>query len=211
MKKSAQKIRATTQRFTEIEEIKENVVLLTSGNACMVIEVMATNFSLLSAGEQQAKMGSYATLLNSLSFPLQIIVQNKKLDISSYLKLLDQAGVSSQNKLLSDQIALYRNFVADLVKLNSVLDKKFYIVIPYSFLEGNVVGKKEDFFTSAKQNLSSKAESLHSQLTNVNLSAKILSKEELMRLFYEFYNGDLSAETNIEESKTPFVKGKEIQ
>ena len=73
MAKTAQKVRSTTQKFTEIEDIIDNIVLLSSGNACLIIEVKATNFALLSKEEQDAKVFAYAALLNSLSFPIQIL------------------------------------------------------------------------------------------------------------------------------------------
>lgn len=206
MKKSAQKIRATTQLFTEIRDIRENIVLLSSSNACLVIEVKAINFALLSVEEQQAKMVSYSALLNSLSFPIQIIVQNKKLDISSYIKLLDEAEKTSQNKFLATQIGLYRNFVLEVVKQNSVLDKKFYIVIPYSSFERGPIEKKVDFFTLAKDALVSKAQTLHSQLKSVGLLAKTLDNQELIFLFYQFYNEEDSFGKIEGESQTPFVK-----
>lgn len=208
MKKSAQKIHATTQQFTEIQDVKENVVLLTSGNACSIIEVKATNFALLSQGEQQAKMLSYATLLNSLSFAIQIVIQNKKFDISSYLKLLELAEKNSQGKLLANQIGLYRNFVAELVKENSVLDKKFYIVISYSYLEKGPIQKKSDFFSNAKLSLLSKADAILNQLARINLSARTLVKDELIKVFYEFYNNDLAIQANTEEPKNLFVKSR---
>lgn len=209
MKKApAQKIHATTQAFTEIADIKENIVLLSSGSACLIIEVGATNFSLLSKEEQMAKIGSYASLLNSLSFPIQIVTQNKKYDVSSYIKLLEQAEKNSQNKLLSNQIGLYRNFVKELVKKNSVLDKRFYIVISYSYLEKGLGQKNADTLTLAKTALFSKADTLHTQLSRINLSSKTLFREELIKLFYEFYNTDFPIQSDMEELKDAFVKSR---
>ncbi len=180
MKKSAQKTKATTQKFIDILDIVDNIVLLSGNNACLVIEVQATNFSLLSKEEQDVKVLSYSSLLNSLSFPIQVFVRSKKIDISSYLRQLDNEVAKSQNLLLKNQIKLYKDFVQELIKVNTVLDKKFYIAISYSGLEGGV----------AKSKLSSKAESLHAQLKRMNLPAKTLNKEDLVKLFYEIYNGD---------------------
>ena len=180
MKKTAKSSKATTQRFIEIHDIVDNIVLLSSGNACLIIEVQATNFSLLSQEEQDARVLSYSSLLNSLSFPIQIFIRSKKIDISSYLRLLDEEVSKSQNQLLKNQIKLYKDFVQELIKVNTVLDKKFYIAIPYSGLEGGV----------GKSKLSTKAESLHSMLRRMNLPAKTLGKEELVKLFHEIYNGD---------------------
>lgn len=179
MKKSARNT-ATTQKFIEIKDIADNIVLLSYGNACLIIEVQATNFSLLSKEEQDTRVFSYSALLNSLSFPIQVFIRSKKIDIASYLKLLDGEVEKSQNQLLKHQIKLYKDFVENLVKVNTVLDKKFYISIPYSALEGGIAGTK----------LYSKAESLHSQLKRMNLPSKTLNKEELIKLFHEIYNGD---------------------
>jgi hypothetical protein len=198
MKRPAQKTNSTTQRFTEIVEISDDVVLLSGNNACSIIEVRATNFALLSMEEQNSKIYSYAALLNSLSFSIQIVIRSKKLDISSYLKLLDGEAKNTQNEMLSTQIKLYRDFVQELVKVNIVLDKNFYICIPYSYLEKGAAGAtatiakkqggKTTFLDEAKVALHTKIDVLHSQLARLNLGAKTLTKEELVKLYYEIYN-----------------------
>lgn len=196
MKKPARGTHATTQKFTEIEDIIDDVVILSSFNACLIIEVTATNFALLSKDEQDAKILSYASLLNSLSFPIQIFIRSKKIDISSYLKLLAEEAQKTQNKMLGRHIKLYRDFVEALVKVNTVLDKKFYIIISYSVFEKGVTERslkrgslqKITFFKEAKNALSVKAQSLYSQLRRLSLTAKTLKKEELVKLFYEIYN-----------------------
>jgi len=208
MIKSAQRKKATTQKFTEIENIQEDIVILSGKNACLIIEVNATNFALFSKEEQDGKIFSYASLLNSLSFPIQIFIRSRKLDISSYLKLLEAQSTQTQNQSLSTQIKLYRDFVRELVKVNTVLDKKFYIVIPYSYLEKGVMASSDSFLNLAEASLHSKAESVLSQIARLNLRAKPLGKEELIKLFYEIYNGD-TVETNqiTDDMKTPIVKG----
>lgn len=207
MKKSAQKTRATTQKFIEILDIIDNVVILASSNACSVIEVQATNFALLSQEEQDVRVLSYSSLLNSLSFPIQIFIRSKKIDISSYLRLLDDEVKKSQNQLLRNQIKLYQDFVMELVKVNAVLDKKFYIVIPYTGLEGGIGLRGDNFFLSAKAKLSTKIESIHAMLRRMNLSAKTLGKEELVKLFHEVYNGDIEQIEKIaQDARSPIVK-----
>ncbi|MDP2637975.1 MAG: hypothetical protein Q8P26_02860 [Candidatus Levybacteria bacterium] len=211
MKKTAQKTKASTQKFIEIRDIIDNVVLLANGYACLVIEIQATNFSLLSKEEQDMKILSYSSLLNSLSFPIQIFIQSKKVDISSYLKLLDEEIVKSQNQLLKNQIKLYKDFVQELVKVNTVLDKKFYIAIPYSSLENGIGIKADNLLMAAKSKLSSKAESLHAQLKRMNLTSKTLNKEELIKLFHEIYNGDFEQVNEIAQNiKFPIVKRSSI-
>lgn len=212
----------STQRFTEIHDIQGSVVLFNGGYASMVVEVQASNFALLSQAEQNAKIYAYAALINSLSFPIQIVIRNKKIDISSYLNLLDQqvgrtAGESDSGIGFSAYIKLYRDFIQELVTVNSVLDKKFYIVIPYSYLEKGAAGaaamvKKStggsEFIESAKTSLQSKADSLISQIARLSLRAKILEKEELVKLFYDMYNSDQSTSDALASNvHVPIIEG----
>jgi conjugal transfer ATP-binding protein TraC len=200
MSHSTQKSKTTTQKFIEILDIVDNIVLLASGNACSIIEVQATNFALLSQEEQDSRVLSYSSLLNSLSFPIQIFIRSKKIDISSYLKLLDLEVEKSQNQLLKTQINSYKDFVQELVKVNIVLDKKFYIVLPYTGMESGINMSRENFFLSAKSKLLTKAESLHSMLRRMNLSARTLDKDELTKLFHEIYNGDFEQPGEISQN-----------
>lgn len=216
---AAKKAHASTQQFTEIEDIVDNIVLLKGGNACLVIELTASNFALLSRRDQDTKIFSYATFLNSLTFPVQIIIRNKRVDVSSYLKLLDEHEQKTQNQMLAQQIRLYKNFVHEMVKINVVLNKTFYVVISYSSLEGGAqtmvqqkgMTQKDLFIAQAQKALLSKAETIHSQLRRFAVATKTLGKEELVQLFYDVFNENTEGEFNaagIDETlSTAVVKG----
>lgn len=201
MSTSAPKISTSTQKFIEMDDIRENIVLITGSRACMVLQITATNFSLLSREEQDARMYAYASLLNSLSFPIQILIRNKRVQIEPYLKLLKEEADKTANPKLADNIRQYRDFVEQLVKLTSVLDKSFYIIIPFNSLEGGLQGAsstitgttKDAFFEQAKGTLHGKAEALLGQIERINLRAKVLDKEDLIKLFYEVYNPENAA------------------
>jgi hypothetical protein len=218
MAKSAQNSQTSTQKFIDVVDIVDDIVIINGGNACLIIEVQATNFALLSADEQDAKIYSYAALLNSLSFTVQIIIRSKRLNVSSYLKLLEKERVASTNPQLAQQIGLYKEFVEQLVKVNTILDKKFFIVIPYSSLEKGLGGAREQvgvtssqsfFLVGAKASLHSKAESLHTQLRRLNLKAETLTKERLVKVFYEIFN-DINIDSQQEtETTKPATEVKE--
>ena len=179
----------STQRFIEIEDISDNIVYFDGGKAAMAIEVTATNFALLSKEEQDAKIASYVAFLNSLSFPVQIFIRNKQLDITSYISLLQTQEDKQQNQVVKERIRLYKEFVANLVKVNTVLDKKFYIVVYFSYLERGISkGNTSDFHGNAKAALHTKSQGVQSQLTSLNLKNKVLTHDELAMLFYEIYN-----------------------
>lgn len=201
---SAQKIHATTQKFTEVVDFIDNVVVLQGGNACMVIEITASNFALLSKREQDMRIFAYAGLLNSLTFPIQILIRNKRMDISNYLKELESYIEGTKNQQLASYIRYYSEFVHEMVTVNVVLNKAFYIVLAFSSLELGVVGaaqtqqkghsEVETFALAAKKTLQTKADSVLGQLQKFATSAKILEKEELVKLYYDIYNEDTNAD-----------------
>lgn len=213
-----QKVHASTQDFTEIQDIIEDVVILRNNSACLLIEVQSVNFALLSKEEQDAKLYAYASLLNSLSFALQILIRNKRVDITTYLQNLKKEIDSSKTEQLRSYIQLYHSFVQELVKVNTVLDKSFYIVIPYSPLEKGVKGaataagkstsKTSALFQQAQPALHTKAEAIQNQLARVNLRAIILQKEELVKVFYDLYNRELGQVQAAESDNTPVVRGQ---
>ncbi len=193
MKKASPKAHATTQKFTQIEDVVGEIALFSGSLAGLVMEVTATNFALQSEEEQQSRIYSYAALLNSLSFPVQILVISRKLDITSYIKQLETQAQKTTNQSLSKQINMYKDFVAQLVRNNIVLDKKFYLVLSYSILEKGakaVAGgrNRQAFYQDAREQLNSKATSMTSELIRVGLKSRILGRDELINLFYEVYN-----------------------
>src|SRR6185437_7517585 len=137
---AAQKIHATTQKFTEIVDFADDIVLLDGGNACMIIEITASNFALLSKREQDSRIFAYAGMLNSLSFPIQILIRNRRMDISQYVHELEEIIKSTKNEQLMAYIEYYSAFVKEMITVNVVLNKSFYIVVPFSSLELGVTG-----------------------------------------------------------------------
>ena len=127
-------IRGTTQQHLDIYDVRDNLLVLKDGSVAAIVQTSAVNFGLLSEPEQEAIIYTYAGLLNSLNFPVQIVLRSRRKDISSYLALLTKAEAEQQNELLKNQIIKYREFVTKTVKENNVLDKKFYIIVPFSSL-----------------------------------------------------------------------------
>lgn len=200
------KIHSTTQDFTEIVDIVDDVVLLKGKNACSVLEVSSVNFFLLSADEQNARIYGYMSLINSLSFAIQILIVSKRVDMGNYLKILDKKIEDLQNPRLKEHLTMYRQFIDELVKNEGLLDKKIYVIVPYSYLEGtlNLTGsqqpqqpqkkppttKQGPFAEQAKNALVSKRAMIQAQVERMGLAARPLSHEELIKLFYEILNND---------------------
>lgn len=193
-------IRSTTQNFLEIADIKEDLVLLANGGCAMLVETTAVNFSLLSEKEQDAMIFAYSGLLNSLSFPIQIYIRSKRKDISGYMEKLIAAESKQTDPVLSQRIKKYREFISNTVKERNVLDKKFYLVIPFSPLElgvanvASLAGKKglpypkNYILTRAKTVLIPKRDHLLRQLNRLGLKGLQLTTQKLIDLFHDAYN-----------------------
>lgn len=179
----------STQDHLNIEDIKDGILLLRGGGGSLVIKTTAVNFELLSEREQVSIIDSFAHLLNSLSFAIQIMIRSQRLDISSYINMLSGAQRAQINPLLANMIGRYRQFVQSLVKENEVLDKQFFIVLNVSSLELGI-GRlsPEERLNKIKAILSPRRDQILRQLSRVGLSGVEQNSENLIRLFYSIYN-----------------------
>lgn len=199
-------IRSTTQLFIEIETIDRDIVVYQDGSASLVITTTAVNFGLLSEREQDAIITAYAGLLNSLSFPIEVLVRTQHKDVTAYLRLLEEQERKQKNPKLQKSIHDYRLFVAATVKEKDVLDKKFYIIIPFSSLELGasptvLFGSKKKglpyplsyIFERALTVLNPKRDHILRLLNRVGLQASQLTSQQLVKLFFTTYNAGVPA------------------
>src|SRR3989337_3564534 len=128
-------ITSTTQNHLPIADITNDVAIYKDGGAALVMESTSLNFGLLSEREQQAVIGAYAALINSLSFSLQIVIRTQRKDITSYMNYLDEASKKITSPKLSFLMQGYKKFIVDSIKKKNVLGKRFYLIIPFSSLE----------------------------------------------------------------------------
>ncbi len=208
-KPTSSPVKATTQEFLEIEDILEDLVFLKDGSATLVMEISAVNFGLLSEEEQDSLIYAYAALLNSLSFPLQVIILSKRMDISSYIELVTLTELNHAVPVMKERLRRYKEFILSIVKENKVLEKKFYICIPFSALELGVKGafgqkskmsfSKDYIISRAKTSLFPKRDHLLRQFGRIGLKGRQLPTQELVEFFYNIYNptntGEKLAET----------------
>lgn len=198
----------STQRYLDIAEIRDDMLVLKDGTVRAVLMVSSVNFDLKSEEEQQAMVGSYVNFLNSLQFPLQIVIQSRPLNIEDYLQRLVQTEREHSNELLRMQTADYRKFIEDLIQLESIMSKKFFIVVPYApgqdnklkfsdrlvglFSTAKAVSVSRERFEKYSRELNKRAIFIYSGITSMGLQARRLNTQALIELFYNSYNPILS-------------------
>lgn len=198
-------ITSTTQDLIPIADIKDGIVVYKNGGASLIMDSTSLNFGLLSEKEQFAVIASFAGLLNSFNFPVQICVRTQKKDISSYMRFLDEAETKIKNPKLAAIMEDYKKFIQDAIKKKNVLSKKFYIVIlftPYELglaksvvttfrptgRQGPLPYPKSYVIRKAKIALFPKRDHLVRQVARLGIKLKPLTDEELIALFYNVYN-----------------------
>lgn len=196
---------APSQQLLEIAEIRDGVVVLKDGSMQAVLMVSSLNFALKSEDEQNAIVYAYQDFINSLGFPVQIIVSSRKTDITPYLEQVRRRRERQKNELLRLQMDEYINFVSELVKNSNIMSKTFLVVIPFTVQQS----KKEGFFSRLlkgvksvggkgkmtdeefghnKAQLFQRAEQVAVGLRGIGLRMVPLQSQELIELFYNWYN-----------------------
>lgn len=194
----------SAQEFVDIAEIKDGVVILKNNSLRAVLMVSSINFDLKATQEQEAIVAAYQGFLNSLDFPLQILISTRKLDISPYIELLTEKEHVQENDLLRFQISEYRAFIKNLVGTANIMAKTFYIVVPFALTEGKSDGfleklkialnpkqakiEREMEFANYKSQLWQRVDHITAGLSGTGIKIAPLGTEELVELFYNAYN-----------------------
>lgn len=203
----------STQNMLQIAEIRDGIVIMNDGSFRSVIMAKSINFDLMSGVEREGVEGGYQAMLNSLYFPIQIFVRSQKVDLRPYIEKLDKIRSEHDNMLLALLMEDYINYISELSTQTNIMDKKFYLVIPY-FPKADVqkaITQSKNFFTGlgnifnsktthvtinekeledAKVELRNRVQSIMGGLMQCGVKALPLDTQELIELFYESYNPD---------------------
>ena len=209
---SGNKPTASTQAYLDIQEIKEGTIIMRDGSIRAVLVVSSTNFSLKSAEEQNALIGSYQNFLNSLEFSIQILMQSRKLDINSYLDKLRGIMQQQTNELLRMQTQEYVEYIEKLIEFASIMNKTFYLIIPLGtsavkkgifekftnlFNPAKEISIKSRDFEKAREELLKRVNQVTTGLGQMGLKSLALNTEELIELVYNSYNMDTASPIKI--------------
>lgn len=196
--------KVSSQQNIPLSAIYDDVAVSKRGQFCQILMVNSVNFGLKSAEEQNAIIAQYQAFLNSISFPIEIVMHSKQLDLSGYLKDLDARVAQEANELIRYQIQEYSDFVKKLISIANIMDKKFFIVVPYQIPATEL--PKEGFFASLfgsphahlrvplkrfeliKEELTQRVNVIMSGLASMGITSEILNTKQIIELFYRTYN-----------------------
>ncbi len=201
----------STQTYLKIAEIRDDTLVLKNGGLRAILRVSSINFNLKSEEEQNAIIYSYQGFLNTLEFPVQIVIRSKKLDIDEYLEKLKKMGEKQTNALLQRQTYEYVEYISKLVEYADIMEKEFFVVIPYDpyrseklnyiqkfFQNINAkdiyenIKKRHEEFEQLKKGLNQRVNISKSGLENCGLKVSQIDTKGLIELFYNIYNPSAS-------------------
>lgn len=210
----------STQNTLQIAEIRDGIVIMNDGSFRSVVMVKSINFDLMSPQEQEAVEYSYQGFLNSLYFPVQIFIRSQKVDLQPYIAKLDKIRTEHDNMLLAMLMEDYIMYIDQLSQQTNIMDKKFYVVIPYlPGTEGQkiiaqgkeAIAQSKGFFSGlqalfnnkeqhvtineadlekAKNELRNRVQSVLAGLMQCGVQGLPLDTQELIELYYDTYNPD---------------------
>ena len=199
-----------TQEFVPIKEVREGTVVLKDGALRAILAVSSINLALKSGDEQVATIQQFQSFLNSIDFPIQIVVQSRKLDIRPYLLTLEAKMAEQREPLLKLQTAGYMSFIREFTEQVAIMRKYFYVVIPYEEatisakkgLLGGLLGNKqtaqgkrtaeEASFEEKRTQLDERVSVISGGLESCGARTERLETESVIELFYKTFNpGDI--------------------
>lgn len=211
---------AATQVHLPIAEIKEGVVVLKNGGVRGVLQTSSVNFNLKSENEQNSIIYGFQGFLNTLDFPLQIVIRSKKLDVDGYLDSLGEIYEKQENPLLKKQTFEYIEYIRKLVEYADIMEKKFFVIVPYDPIRARDPGMWQSFmrsispadsleairlrhreFDSLKKGLETRINLVKAGLEGCNLRVERLETKELVELFFQIYNPDTARNQKIKDPK----------
>ncbi len=209
---------ASTQLYLNIAEIKDDVLVLKNGGLRAILQTSSVNFNLKSEEEQNAIIYAYQSFLNSLDFPIQIVVQSRKLDVDKYIENVKNMAEKHENPLLKQQTLEYAEYVQKLIEYADIMEKNFYVIVPFDpyrvqklsifakFMQRissqdsvDAIKRRHHEFEELNKHLTERVNSVKTGLEACNLRAVQLTTPQLIELFYKIYNPETAHNEKIED------------
>ena len=204
----------STQNALRFSELRDDMVIMSDGSFRAVVAAHSINFDLVSAKERESIEYAYQDFINALNFPIQIYIRSERVDIGPYLNKLSQVRQRQDNMLLGVLMDDYIRFINAISKEANIMDKSFFVIIPYDTSEGKQrVGDSSsnkgliakmfssndahiyvkipaDQYAKAKSELNNRVTAVIGGLRQTGVKSVRLSTKELGELYYNVYNPD---------------------
>lgn len=200
--KKTQAEKLTTQEHIPIATVRDGILITKNGGLRVVLLVGAINFSLKSQEEQNSIIYQYQSFINSINFPIQILIQSRIMDLTTYLRDINDKLKEQTNDLLIEMTESYIDFVTSLISEASIMNKRFYVIIPVEPITMPQAGGIKKLFGNKKQEVTfsdkdfdhyreqllEHAQTVAGGLSSIGLQVAVLNTQQIVELLYTSYN-----------------------
>lgn len=197
-----------SQDFVQIKEVRDGIVILKDGGLRAILMASSINFALKSEDNQQAIISQFQSFLNSLDFSVEIVINSRRFDVRPYIAVLEEKYQKQTNDLLKIQTREYIGFVKKFTEGTSIMNKTFFIVVPYSAAivevskkggsltgslglsskKGKTDEEKKAGFDEHRSQLDQRVSVVEQGLIRTGVRVAQLGTEEIVELFYHLFN-----------------------
>jgi len=223
----------SSQNSLALSEVRDNLVIMADGSVRAVVACQSINFELMSNAEREGVEYAYQNFINALNHPVQILIRSQRIDISPYIEKLVNTRNSQDNMLLNVIMDDYINFIDILAQEANIMQKTFYVVVPYypagdgsSLLNqgkgffGKILNPTmtrvtridKQTYTKSKEEIKKRVESVMAGLFQMGIQCVQLNTKQLGELYYNFYNPDTAVREplgNFDHTTSLYVKKAE--
>lgn len=193
-----------TQEFVPVKEVRDGIIVMKDETLCAAVIVSSINLSLKSYDEQRAILMQFQNFLNTLDFPLQILIQSRRYDVRPYIVLLQNRLKDQKEQLLQVQTREYIQFIQAFTESQNIMRKSFYVVVPYTppiVSQKGSIGKLFSFlnkvnsqtmalkdFEEQRTQLEERLSVVEQGLSHLGLRSVQLGTQETIELLYKTFN-----------------------
>lgn len=169
--------------FLGLDRVDGTVLFLKSKSGVRkvcVLKVEPVNFSIKNNEEKEALVSAFQKFLNSITFPVQILIGTNQLNLDQYLKSLeirveDTVAKTKMNSY-NDLYLKYCSFLDQVVSGRGLMNRTFYIAVP----------------ESSDSRLDIQVAVCVQRLKSLDIKSTVLEGDDLVKALSSFFNDVLA-------------------
>ncbi len=164
------KEKSKLQQFSGIKEVKDDLIIRSDNVKLAVLKIEPINFSIKPQGAQEAIISAFQKFLNSLDFPVQIIMNTESLNLNDYFNEI-KTKIAQQDKF-RNLFEKYKKHIETLISQNDILNRNFYLIIP------------------EKHDINIQINICQRKLENIGLKSSRVKTEQIKQIISKFLESD---------------------
>ncbi len=186
----------STQEHMLVQSIRDQTIILRTGELCAVIEAEGLDLTRLSDSAREGLIAQYENFLLTIRFPYQILIARKRQRLEEYLAHVDGEAQKRQregNPKYSQALYGWINFMLDVVGHVNPQAPLYLIVLPYDPIppDERVRGHPMltmDRYQHGLDELKHRSDQVIRGLTRIGLGSRRQTDQELVAVLHRVYH-----------------------